>query len=155
MGIDYYSCEVCGDSFPDVIDYGYCSNCEEVLCGDCRDAMGQKYGVLGEDHEKADDFGEEAPEHCDSCYKPERIKYHTVVVSGTYRHYKNKKKYKVIETATHTESEEYLVIYYCLDDLYGEHKMFARPKEMFEEGLTIENQTVPRFELLSPKLKSD
>jgi hypothetical protein len=70
MGIDYYSCEVCGEAFPDVIDYGHCGNCEEVLCADCRDEMGKKYGVLGEEHEKADIFGEDAPVCCDACNKP-------------------------------------------------------------------------------------
>jgi hypothetical protein len=80
------------------------------------------------------------------------MKYHTVTVGGTYRHYKNGKRYRVVDTATHTETGEYLVIYYCLDDEYGEHQMWARPKEMFEEGLLIE-EVVPRFELLSPKVK--
>lgn len=67
MSIDYYSCAVCGDAFPDVIDYGYCANCEETLCSHCRDEMGKTYGVLGEDHEKADIFGENAPKHCTEC----------------------------------------------------------------------------------------
>jgi hypothetical protein len=70
MGIDYYSCEVCGEAFPDVIDYGHCGGCEEVLCGNCREEMGEKYGVLGEDHEKASWYGENAPNSCDSCNKP-------------------------------------------------------------------------------------
>ncbi len=83
------------------------------------------------------------------------MKYHTVTLGGTYRHYKNKKRYRPADTATHTETGEYLVIYYCLDDDYGENKMFARPKEMFEEGLVIDGEIVPRFELLSPKVKDD
>jgi hypothetical protein len=70
MGIDYYSCVVCGEAFPDVIDYGHCGKCEETLCGDCRDEMGEKYGVLGEEHEKASWYGAEAPNCCDECNKP-------------------------------------------------------------------------------------
>lgn len=30
MGIDYYSCERCGEGFPDVIDYVYCE-CGNVM----------------------------------------------------------------------------------------------------------------------------
>jgi hypothetical protein len=85
----------------------------------------------------------------------ERLKYQTVVIGGTYRHYKSKKKYRTVNTATHTETGEYLVIYYCLDDEYGEHRMFARPKNMFEEALIIDGEIIPRFELLSPKVKED
>jgi hypothetical protein len=70
MGIDYYSCVVCGEAFPDVIDYGHCGKCEETLCGDCRDKMGEKYGVIGEEHEKASWYGEDAPNCCDECNKP-------------------------------------------------------------------------------------
>lgn len=83
------------------------------------------------------------------------MKYHTVTVGGTYRHYKNGKRYRVVDTATHTETGEYLVIYYCLDDEYGEYRMFARPKEMFEEDLEIMGEIISRFKLLSPKVKTD
>ena len=67
MGIDYYSCVVCGEAFPDVIDYGHCANCEETLCSDCRDEMGKTYGVLGEGHKDADNWGEDAPKYCIEC----------------------------------------------------------------------------------------
>jgi hypothetical protein len=33
--------------------------------------------------------------------------------------------------------------------------MFARPKNMFEEALIIDGEIIPRFELLSPKVKED
>ena len=33
MSIDYYSCNSCGESFPDVIDYAYCE-CGKVWCDD-------------------------------------------------------------------------------------------------------------------------
>ena len=72
--------------------------------------------------------------------------------------HENKKRYMVLEVAEHTErEEEYLVIYFCLDDIgsYGSKKVWARPKAMFEEGLEIDGKIVPRFELLSPILKDD
>lgn len=72
MGIDYYSCEVCRKAFPDVLDYGYCVSCDEVLCASCRDKMGKKYGIVGDhDLEKADIYGSNAPMCCDACYKAE------------------------------------------------------------------------------------
>lgn len=67
MGIDYYSCEICGTAFPDVINYGHCGKCESTLCGDCFDEMREKNGELGENHEKASWYGEEAPNCCDLC----------------------------------------------------------------------------------------
>ncbi|EQB35028.1 hypothetical protein M948_18150 [Virgibacillus sp. CM-4] len=80
------------------------------------------------------------------------MKYHTVHVDGVYEHYKNKKRYVVLEVVEHTEREgEYLVTYFCLDDIgkHGSKKVWARPKDMFEEGLEIDGEIVPRFKLLT------
>jgi hypothetical protein len=63
---------------------------------------------------------------------------------GVYRHYKNQ-RYSVIDCATHTETGEELVIYRAL---YGEHRLWARPKQMFLGSVTIDGRAVPRFEYL-------
>ncbi|WP_206426388.1 hypothetical protein M1D49_07885 [Bacillus sp. PK3-056] len=47
--------------------YGHCGGCEATLCGSCYDNMRKEYGELGEEHERADWFGEEAPNCCDIC----------------------------------------------------------------------------------------
>ena len=67
MGVDYYNCEICGDIFADAGHYGHCGKCEATLCGHCYDEMQMKNGMLGEDHPRADWFGEEAPNCCDKC----------------------------------------------------------------------------------------
>jgi hypothetical protein len=40
LGIDYYSCDVCGKAFPDVCSYSVCEDCGSHLCGSCRDEYG-------------------------------------------------------------------------------------------------------------------
>ena len=67
------------------------------------------------------------------------------VKPGIYRHYKNQ-RYRVLDCAIHTETGEDLVIYRAL---YGEHQLWARPKQMFLDNVTISGRTVPRFEYLS------
>ena len=49
MGIDYYVCDVCGESYPDCGPCGMCGNCESSLCGDCHDKAKEKYGVHTDD----------------------------------------------------------------------------------------------------------
>jgi hypothetical protein len=63
---------------------------------------------------------------------------------GIYRHYKNR-RYSVIDCATHTETGEELVIY---RELYGEHRLWARPKQMFLGSVMIDGRVTPRFEYL-------
>jgi hypothetical protein len=70
-----------------------------------------------------------------------------VVVGGYYRHFKGG-MYLVKGVATHTESEERLVIYQAL---YRTRGLYARPYEMFVEK--VDRQKYPdaaqeyRFEL--------
>lgn len=65
-------------------------------------------------------------------------------IGGTYRHYKGH-LYKVIGLAKHSETLEELVVYFNLED---PQKLWARPKAMFSEGVTINGALVPRFKLI-------
>ena len=58
-----------------------------------------------------------------------------------YRHYKGN-EYEVLYIATHTETEEGLVIYRALQD---PEKVWARPRAMFEEEIEIDGKMMPRF----------
>ncbi len=68
-----------------------------------------------------------------------------MIQPGTYRHYKGK-TYQVIGIATHSETEDQMVVYRAL---YGECGLWVRPLEMFCEQVEIEGKLVERFELIS------
>lgn len=67
------------------------------------------------------------------------------VSPGRYRHYKGK-DYEVIGTARHSETEEWLVVYRCL---YGDHSLWVRPLDMFNESVDVAGEEVPRFTRIS------
>lgn len=55
------------------------------------------------------------------------------ILSGHfYRHFKGN-LYQVIGIATHSETEEKLVVYQAQ---YGEHRLFVRPYQMFAEEIS-------------------
>ena len=66
------------------------------------------------------------------------------IVPGLYRHFKGN-RYRVIGTATHSETLEQMVIYI---PQYGEQKMWVRPLAMFSSTVIQEGREVPRFEYL-------
>lgn len=60
---------------------------------------------------------------------------------GTYRHYKGN-LYEVLGTATHSETEDTLVVYRAL---YGGHGLWVRPLAMFQENVELDGRSVRRF----------
>ena len=60
---------------------------------------------------------------------------------GRYRHYKGK-TYQVLAIATHSETLEPMVVYQAL---YGDHKIWVRPASMWNELVTHNGVTMPRF----------
>lgn len=73
-------------------------------------------------------------------------------INGIYRHYKGD-KYIVLDVAIHSETGEELIIYRAL---YGDNKLYARPKEMFLSAIAPEKlrpglEQKYRFELQNIK----
>ena len=65
-----------------------------------------------------------------------------MIEPGLYRHYKGN-DYEVVGVATHSETEEALVVYRAL---YGEFGLWVRPLAMFEETVEVDGVAVPRFQ---------
>lgn len=65
------------------------------------------------------------------------------IVGRKYEHYKGG-MYKVINIATHTETEELLVIYEGIES----NKTWARPRNMFEDTVEIDGKIINRFRQL-------
>ena len=83
MGVDWYPCCICDETFPDCGSYTHCINCEDMICGRCYEEQKEKYGIIGKDHEKIDYYGEDALNKCDSCVvdeEKENIKNETIEI---------------------------------------------------------------------------
>ncbi|MDQ7046460.1 MAG: DUF1653 domain-containing protein [Sulfurovum sp.] len=65
---------------------------------------------------------------------------------GLYRHYKGY-MYEVLDTARHSETEEWMVVY---KTLYGDFSTWVRPYEMFRGKVEVEGEMVDRFTFKSP-----
>jgi len=78
MSIDYFTCRLCLKAFPDVLEYGYCGNCEDVLCQDCLEEMQDKYGLVDEDSKACDYYGSSTPKYCIEC-DPEIVRDKDIV----------------------------------------------------------------------------
>jgi hypothetical protein len=66
------------------------------------------------------------------------------IALGKYRHYKGK-EYEVLAVATHSETEEKLVVYRLL---YGDFSYWVRPLTMFTETVIVDGIEQPRFSLI-------
>ena len=51
MGVDYYTCDACGEVFSDCGHCGLCEGCEADLCGECYDKSTSKYQGDNDDGE--------------------------------------------------------------------------------------------------------
>jgi hypothetical protein len=63
------------------------------------------------------------------------------VKPGKYRHYKGG-EYEVLFLATHSETEETVVVY---QPLYGDSGYWVRPLTMFVETVVVDGNEQPRF----------
>ena len=61
---------------------------------------------------------------------------------GTYVHYKNGKRYTVIDVVRHSETEEWMVLYRAE---YGDYGLWVRPLTLFMEIVQKDGQSVRRF----------
>lgn len=64
---------------------------------------------------------------------------------GKYQHYKGP-MYEVLGVATHSETEEKVVVYRAL---YGEFGLWVRPLAMFREEVVVDGVKTPRFRHVS------
>jgi hypothetical protein len=74
-----------------------------------------------------------------------------LVIGGTYQHFKNKKLYKVIGIAKHSETLEDMVVYepqYKNETLGETAQFWVRPLSMFIEEVLHEGRKQPRFSLV-------
>lgn len=65
-----------------------------------------------------------------------------IIKLGKYRHYKGK-EYEVLQLARHSETLEEMVVYRALYDSFD---IWVRPASMWQEEVTINGQTMKRFE---------
>lgn len=70
-----------------------------------------------------------------------------MIHKGIYRHFKGN-LYEVLETARHSETEEWFVVYRAL---YGEKGVWIRPLANFCETVERNGQSQPRFAYLGEK----
>jgi hypothetical protein len=73
----------------------------------------------------------------------------SLIKLGKYQHYKGS-FYQVENIATHSETEEKMVVY---RPLYGEQDLWVRPLDMFSEEVNINGVMKPRFAFIDASLE--
>ena len=68
---------------------------------------------------------------------------------GRYRHFKGG-EYEVLGLATHSETEEPMVVY---RPLYGERRLWVRPAAMWNETVERDGKTFRRFTYIGDEEK--
>ena len=63
------------------------------------------------------------------------------IPTGRYRHFKGN-EYEVLYIARHSEDESPMVVYRAL---YGEYGVWVRPAEMWNETVSRDGKSFPRF----------
>ena len=63
------------------------------------------------------------------------------IKTGKYRHFKGN-EYEVLFVGKHSETLEEMVVYRAL---YGDGEVWIRPVDMWNEEVTVEGKTIPRF----------
>lgn len=71
--------------------------------------------------------------------------------TGKYRHFKGQ-DYWVMAVASHSETEEKLVIYRCL---YGNYDWWVRPLDNFAATVEVNGEPVKRYEYIGQLTRSD
>lgn len=66
MGVDYFVCCICGETFNDCGPYKTCSKCEDYICPNCMQGQEEKHGYVT-DPELISYYGEDALASCDGC----------------------------------------------------------------------------------------
>jgi hypothetical protein len=72
-----------------------------------------------------------------------------IIVGGKYRHYKNRHEYEVLDIALFSEDPEQIFVIYR--GLYGQNLAWARPWEMWNEIVEIDDRKIPRFVKITNK----
>ncbi len=67
-----------------------------------------------------------------------------MIAKGKYRHYKGN-EYELLYIAYHSESLEKMAVYKAL---YGDGDIWVRPLSMWDESVTVNGKSVPRFEYI-------
>ena len=59
MGIDYYACQLCSNTFPDCGEYDTCGCCGSHFCKSCGEKQEKRYGYFETDEDGNDESEDE------------------------------------------------------------------------------------------------